>query len=426
MSAAAAAVVEILDGRNPVMPPGLSMPDVMTAVLPDEDDDRAVWIQQQWGWLALTWWCRFKLSSGQRQALQRQHYDLNELGNDFFRYLISDEGATGGTVRPPASYILASAHPAAVLGEWFGRFVASASGPFERSVCWKLKRRFDDILCTDPRFSPVGDAWRLAERLSCPKFDPLVGDTGGVKGHLTVVVGSIQPFLYKAKVTPPNVGQGEETIEREDPLIRKEDAIRVAVAAIEYTGPMTSWELALACRELLPEVLWCEIMRKVDGEGDRGGTSQDSPDENDRDSRSPETADPQEEGDGELLSYDGFRELAFVAWKKLTPAQRIVTAARLFHDPPWTLQQIQDWTVTHLLPEFQMKLQRVHDRAGRDDVRIKAEIRAITPEWLFEDCRRENLRAFLAEMATEARKTLAAPPSNWVRQSQERKSPAHE
>ncbi len=205
-----------------------------------------------------------------------------------------------------------------------------------------------------------------------------------------------------------------------------EDVIRVAVAAIEYVGPMTSRELALECRKLLPEILGCEIIRETEERGDSSrGIKDDTNEANHKLPSSSAAYAPNREEDQELQA-DCFQKLASETWTKLSPKKRIVIAARLLHDPPWTLQQIQDWTVTHLLPEFQMKLQRIHDRAGKDDTLIKAEIRAITPQWLFEDCHRKDLLAFLETMATEARKTLATPPSNWVRQSQARRSPTHE
>lgn len=433
-SAAASAIVEVLRGNAPVIPPDLGMPGWLSDSLSPDIEDKVAWVRQQWGWLAITWWCRFKLSAGQRSALQRQHYDLNELGNDFLLYLTSDEGATGVAIRTPASYILASAHPAAVLSEWFGRFLASASGPFERSVCWKLKRRLDDVLGADRRFVRVGEAWRLAEPSTAPRNGHGTAETHDIKEHLAATVGPIRPFIYKArdhKLDASDAAACEEEerckkdMPREDPLISGKDAVRVATAAIGCIGPMTSWELAMACRDLLPEVLWCEIMRDTDGREDRQGAEEDS-DGDDPDWLVAEhDGAPTETADGSV-SPEHLLELASGVWTKLSPAQRIVAAARLFQDPPWTLQQIQDWTVTNLLHEFQMKLQRVYDRAGRDDVRIMAEVRDITPEWLFEDCQREELCVFYAAMGEEARKMLAVPPSSWVRQAQERRSPAHE
>jgi hypothetical protein len=437
MRAAAAAVVELLSGTDPAMPPNLALPDAVQNAAPDGIEDGPAWFEQQWGWVALTWWCRYCLSSGQRAGLQRQHYDLNELGIDFFQFMTCCSDADGDPCSPRSSYVLGAACPPAVLREWFGRFLTASDSPFEKSLCWKLKRRFDDILEGDSRFTRVGDTWKLVANRGDPG-DAGANSTENLHEHLARAVGRLKPLLYKQSTEDrepePKKSQGNNGKKRKkrgDPIIRKIDALRVAQEAIAFAGPVNSKGLALACLELLPKALWCEIIRDQDTESGPGTDG--SRADRDHWNAVPDGAEAEpppgadHSGAGISLRQEDLASRARQAWEGLSPHQRIVAAARLVLDPPWTFQEIQDWTLARLRPEYHLKLQRAYDRAGRDDTRIKAELRAALPPDLCEDGNDNALAEFLKAMADEARKTLASPPSHWMNdEPQERRPPAHE
>jgi len=438
--AAAAAIVELLSGKDPVKPCSLALSGAVCAAAPDDVEDKAAWLERQWGWLALTWWCRFGLSDGQRDTLLGQHYDLSDLGTDFFRYLTRNTGANGVAVRPPAAFILASACPPAVLKEWFGRFLVSSDGPFEKTVRWKLKRRFDDALKSDSRFVEVSGSWALVlHDGALAQSRSLPGET--IAEHLARTVGPLKPFLYgkrrtedtqpeDAKPTATDDGSPDKG-DREDPIIRRQDALKVAQAAIAFAGPIGSWELALACHELLPPGLWCEIMH-LETQEDASGN-----DDGEKDPR----AGTQYGGDMASVSRanpDWFETTANGAsgdtalsarhaWQSLSPKSQIVAAARLFRKPPWAFREIEAWTCSCLRPEYHIKLQRAHDRAGKDDSRIMTEVAVAVPLSLREAGDDGAAEAFLGFMADDARKMLLSPPSHWVSdQLQERRPPAHE
>lgn len=453
-TAAAAAIVTLLEGGDPVRPQDLTLPGPVRGSVPDgiesaEALDR--WLDGNWGWLALTYWCRFSLSNLQRMALLAQHYDLDALGTDFFQYLTNCMGARGDAVIPPKHYICTSQHPPGVLKEWFGRFLSSSKGPFAPSLKWKLKQRFDDILRSDARFAPVREPgagvaavedepeglkrrkgevlWTLAAVRRWPGMER--GSPAGLSAHLKATTGELTPLVYRkdahrvdragdgTESTPPDDAQGDAG--RMDPIISREDALRIAETAIAFAGPMPASDLAGECLALLPPGLqWAQITFTDSPITDAPGRDRS---EEERGARHAAPATPAAEwpcesrpGTDEHAANDLPRvrdaaARARKAWQMLEELDQVVAAARLFQSRPWTFREIAEWTRTRLEPGCRVTLQEAQRRAGTKDARITRLLEAARRKALGATTDEDVRKRFLDALTREARKLLESPPS---------------
>ncbi len=457
--AAADAIVEMLSGKTPRMPADLELSGFLAdqAVnYASRDAGSEEWLEQNWGWFALTWWCRNNLTEGQKSIIKGQNDDLDELGLSFWGFLTRDKGEGGVAIRSPASFILAANCPAAVVLEWFYRFLVSPVSPFRKTVIWKLKSRFDAILKGNRAFqyNEIQRTWHLTGA-TVDQSKLAVVDSDKVATFLLCNVGRIEPFIYKrseaVNAEPESHPGSASRTDRADPLIRREDALRVAEAAITRYGPMSSHLLAQACRALLPDSIgldgFCnreELNREPppkpdssdessDGESDAGSDEKweaakdffdqdaetlDNPGAGRQREREENDSQPMSETASEsVINPARERELADLVhstWTLLPPREQIVAAARVFEEPAWKYQCIQDWTERNLASAYQIAYQRAADCAGKDNTRIRNILGKILRPVLQEIHDQQERLLFAHCLREEARKTLKEPPFQWV------------
>ncbi len=188
-------------------------------------------VRRNWGAYALQQFAILNLSHEQKRFLNDLG-KLEDIGSDFFQYIVNDKGMDGGTKQPVAVEILRADSPESMLAYKFHTYLNNdVHGPFPRSAKWKLKKRFDQVLENHPDlFRCDQGLWTLSEEFEPATWRP---EPAVVMEHLERTIGALTPDMYK----------GDES-RRADKLISIDEGLRVAETAIRFAGPQSTATLA--------------------------------------------------------------------------------------------------------------------------------------------------------------------------------------
>ncbi len=339
----AKAIVSLLQNECPEFPNHIAFPNDLTSryaemfsTISDEEVSLESKIRANWGFVALDYWVNKQLSNKQKFIL-KDWGKLADLQFDYYLYLIDDSKEH----KAPKEYILKSTYPESNLKEWFARFLNSKRGPFNKNLLNKLKKRFSNVLKEDEQFTTIkNDCWDLAS-INEPR--KLKSDED-IEKLLFTKIKSLKPVLYKSA-------------NREDPIIKKSDIIKIALLVLTQGKACTSYDFARFTAKLLPTDIWATIY--LPSEEERQKILQV---ENVKKSTS-----EIEEG----KEIKSFELIVIELFASLKPKTCLVAIARLCTIPPYTLKEIKEWSEKHFPVEYHMKVSNAHYYAGEGDKKIK-------------------------------------------------------